>query len=173
MKRDFLLHRVEARRQHDLAALAQRAHVGAVLVHDGEPLGALVLRAGLVDEHDLGVEIALLERQLLVDLVGGDVGEAPPRRVGEPLAVDVRDSAPRPTAGTRPGRGRPRPWPTCPTTSASAPAAAQSRVRGVWLTLVKRSGNACGVEQLEQAGAFEVGGDHAARRRGRAADWPR
>ena len=56
---DFLGGGAEARRQHQLPALAQQAHVGAVLVHHGEALVAPVLGAGLVDEHDLGVEIAL------------------------------------------------------------------------------------------------------------------
>ena len=38
----------------------------------------LLLRPGLVDEDDAGVEIALLAGQPLVDRVGDDVGDAPP-----------------------------------------------------------------------------------------------
>ena len=59
---DFLRRRREPRRQHEIAAARQDAHVGAVLVHDGEPLDALLLRPGFVDEHDAAVEIALSRR---------------------------------------------------------------------------------------------------------------
>ena len=41
---DFLRRRREARRQHQIVAAGQSAHVGAVLIHDGEALDALVLR---------------------------------------------------------------------------------------------------------------------------------
>ena len=75
---DFLRRRREPRRQHQVVAARQIAHVGAVLVHDGEPLDAAVLRTGLVDEHHAAVEIALLAGQPLVDRVGDDVGDAAP-----------------------------------------------------------------------------------------------
>ena len=75
---DFLGGGAEPRGQHQLAALAQQAHVGAVLVHEGQPLAAPVLGARLVDEGDLGVEVAPLAGQALVDLVGGAVGKAAP-----------------------------------------------------------------------------------------------
>ncbi len=37
---DFLRRRREARRQHEVAAIGQEAHVGAVLIHDREALHA-------------------------------------------------------------------------------------------------------------------------------------
>ena len=43
-----------------------------------EPLDAALLRAGLVDEDDAGVEIALLAGQPLVDRIGDDVRDAAP-----------------------------------------------------------------------------------------------
>jgi hypothetical protein len=75
---DLLRRRIEARRQHQVVAAGEIAHAGAVLVHDGEPLHPPILRAGLVDEHDAAVEIALLAGERLVDRVGDDVRDAPP-----------------------------------------------------------------------------------------------
>src|SRR5690606_545647 len=66
--------------QHQLTALAQQPNVEAVLVHHRETLDPLLLRPGLVDEHDAGIEIALLERELLPDLVGHDVPDTAPVR---------------------------------------------------------------------------------------------
>ena len=57
--------------------LAQIFDVGAVHVHDREALAPLLLRPGLVDEHDAGVEKALL------------AGDAREHRVGD----HVRDAA--------------------------------------------------------------------------------
>ena len=73
---DFLRRRREARRQHEIVAAREVAHIGAVLIHDREPLGALIARAGLVDEDDAGVEVAHLAGEPLIDLVGDDVREA-------------------------------------------------------------------------------------------------
>src|SRR5262249_5975550 len=53
------------------------ADAGAVLIHDGESLHAPLLGAGLVDEDDAGVEIALLAGEPGIDLVGYDVSDAP------------------------------------------------------------------------------------------------
>ena len=76
---DFLGRRREARRQHEVAAARQIAHIGAVLVHQRQPLDAAFLGAGLVDEHDAAVEIALLAGEALVDLVGDDVARCAAR----------------------------------------------------------------------------------------------
>ena len=76
--------RAEARGQHEIVAAGQLAHVGAVLVHDGEALDALVLRPGLVDEDDAGVEIALLAGEPLIDRVGDDVAR---RAANSPASV--------------------------------------------------------------------------------------
>ena len=54
--------------------------VRAVLVHDGEPLNPVVLRAGLVDEHHAAVEIAFLAGEALVNKVRDNMRQ-PPRCV--------------------------------------------------------------------------------------------
>src|SRR5204863_309797 len=66
-------------------------HVGTVLVHQGEALGAAVLGPGLVDEHDLGVEIALFAGEALVNLVGDQMAEPAPLRLpdGEALLREL------------------------------------------------------------------------------------
>ncbi len=71
--------------------MRQQTHVEAVLVHDGEPLHAAILRARLVDEHDARVEVAQLAGELLVDLVGDDVTDAAPilRAGGEALTGEL------------------------------------------------------------------------------------
>src|SRR6185312_13041719 len=56
---DLLRVRREARRQHEVGAAGQIAHIGTVLVHHREPLDATLLWAGLVYEHHAAVEIAL------------------------------------------------------------------------------------------------------------------
>ena len=100
---DFLPVRRETRRQHDRLAVREIAHVGAVLVHDGEALLARVLGAGFVDEDDARVEIALLAGQPLVDGVGDDVGDAPLIGViGEELLARhllAGESIPQPVLG--------------------------------------------------------------------------
>ena len=50
----------EARRDDELVAARQIADIGAVLIHHGEALAALLLGAGLVDEDDARVEESLL-----------------------------------------------------------------------------------------------------------------
>ena len=75
---DFLARRAEAGRENELPAVGQHPDVGAVLIHDGETLEAVVLGPSLVDEYDTRVEVALLQRQLLVDLVGDDVPDPAP-----------------------------------------------------------------------------------------------
>ena len=124
--------RAEARGQHQLAPLAQQPHVGAVLVHHGEALVALVLGAGLVDEHDLGVEVALLAGEPLIDLVGDEVAEpapvlsARPRSAGRQLAA--RQHVPQAELAHHPPVRRPRP--ARPTTTAWALITRQSWKRG-------------------------------------------
>ena len=109
---DFLGRRREARRQHEVGAARQIADVGAVLVHDREPLDAALLGAGLVDEHHAGVEIALLAGQALVDLVGDDVRDAPPVfRRGEILLAGellAGEDVPQPEFGLQPPVALPR-----------------------------------------------------------------
>ena len=75
---DLLRCRVEARRQHQVLAVGELADVEPVLVHDGEALDALVLRPALLDEHDAGVEIAVLAGQRLVDRIRDHVAHAAP-----------------------------------------------------------------------------------------------
>jgi hypothetical protein len=58
--------------------LRQVAHVGAVLVHDGKPLAAVLLGAGFVHEHDARVEEAAEARDLRIDRIGDDVADAAP-----------------------------------------------------------------------------------------------
>ena len=100
---DFLRGRAETRGQHQLAPLAQQPHVGPVLVHDGEALVAPVLGTGLVDEDDLRVEVALLAREALIDLVGDQVPEPAPLALAHDEALGCRAPGPRtrPTGGTR------------------------------------------------------------------------
>src|SRR4029078_3048319 len=90
-ERDLLIGRTEARREHELLALAEQAHVEAVLVNARKPLHAPVLRTRFVDEHDARVEVTRLARELLVDLVGDDVVDAAPvlRAGGESLAGEL------------------------------------------------------------------------------------
>ena len=128
---DFLRGRAEARGEHQLAPLAQQPHVGAVLVHDGEALVAAVLGAGLVDEHDLRVEVALLAGKPLIDLVGDQVPEPAPLALADDEALGcqlpARDTShSRNSATTRPSGARP----ARPTTSAWALITRQSWKRG-------------------------------------------
>src|SRR3546814_4539903 len=60
---DLLLARAEARRQHEEAAIGEEAMVGAILVHDRQPLDAAVGRTALGDIDDAGVEITVLDRK--------------------------------------------------------------------------------------------------------------
>ena len=75
---DLLPVRRESRRQHKVLAVRQVTQIGAVLVHDGEPLDTHVLGPRFVDEDDARVEISALAGQSLVDRIGDDVGDAPP-----------------------------------------------------------------------------------------------
>ena len=75
---DLLRRRREPRRQHQVAAAGQDAHVGAILIHDGEPFDALLLRPALVDEHHAAVEVAGLAGEPLIDRIRDDVRDPPP-----------------------------------------------------------------------------------------------
>ena len=96
----------EARRQHQVVAAREIAHAGAVLIHDGQPLDAPVLRPGLVDEHDAAVEIAFLAGEPLVDRVGDDVRDAPPvvgrREVLLAVELLAGEHVPQPELGLQP-----------------------------------------------------------------------
>ena len=157
---DFLPVRREARRQRDRPAVGEIADIGAVLVHDGEPLLALVLRAGLVDEDDARVEIALLAGQPLVDRVGDDVGDAARvGLVGEELLADqllAGKGVPQPELGAQAAVGL------------LADAAGDQRLRVDHLPVFEaRRGVRVGdlldegalVDRREQTGALQVGGD--------------
>ena len=111
---DFLGRRREPRRQHQIGAARQIAHIGAVLIHQRQPLDAAFRRAAFVDEHHAAVEIALLAGQALIDLVGNDVRDPPPvfRRGEILLAGRVAGRWRRPTAGIRPSGAR-RPAASC------------------------------------------------------------
>ena len=75
---DFLLGRREAGRQHEIGPVREVARARAVLVHQHQPLAAVVPGARLRDEDDAAVEIAFLAGDLLVDGVGDLVSEAAP-----------------------------------------------------------------------------------------------
>src|SRR3546814_7554470 len=82
--RSLLLARAEARRQHEEAAIGEEAVVGAILVHDRQPLDAAVGRTALGDIDDAGVEITVLAGDALVDGVGDQMRQpAPVVRRGE------------------------------------------------------------------------------------------
>ena len=159
---DFLPARRKARRQRDRPAVGKVAHAGAVLVHDGQPLDALVLRAGFVDEDDPGVEIALFAGQPLVDRVGDDVGDAARiRLVGEELLAGqllAGERVPQPELGAQPPVGLLR------------DAAGDQRLRVDDLPVLEARGRVgigdlldegALVDRREQAGAPEIVGDDA------------
>ncbi len=102
----------EPRREHEIVAAREIAHIGAVLIHDGEPLDAPLRRAGLVDEHDAAVEIAAVAGEPLVDRVRDDVGDAAPivRRREILLAVELLagEHVPQPEFGLQPPVALPR-----------------------------------------------------------------
>ena len=118
---DGVRRRREARREHEVFAAREIAHVGAVLIHECEPLDAAVLRPGLVDEHHAAVEIALLAGEPLVDRVRDDVSDAAPvvRRGVVLLAVAAAGRRTRPRAETA-AFSRPSVWVRRPVTSACA-----------------------------------------------------
>ena len=97
---DLLRGRAEARREHEFVALAQQPDVGAVLIHDRKPLAPAVARARLVDEDDLGVEVAPLAGEALVDLVGHPMRQTAPivRVGGEPACCRSLAARARPRA---------------------------------------------------------------------------
>ena len=125
-----------------------------------EPLDAALLRPGLVDEHDAGVEIALLAGEALVDRVGDDVRDAPPvvRRGEILLAVSCW---PANTSHSRNSAfSRPSPWRVMrPVTSACALIARQSGKRGTLSMLVIFSMIGRRIDRREQAAALQIVGD--------------
>ena len=73
-----MVRRAETRREHQLAAVTQEAQVLTVLVHNRQPLDAFVLGTRLVNKDDARIEVALLTRQTLVDLICNDVADPAP-----------------------------------------------------------------------------------------------
>ena len=105
---DVLRRRRIARRHDGGIALRQVAHIGAVLIHDREPLAAVLLRSRFIDEHHARVEEAAEARHLGIDRIGNDVADAAPeigiRHVllaGELLA---RLDVPQAELGAKPAR---------------------------------------------------------------------
>src|SRR3546814_18157647 len=97
----------------DRLAVGQEAVIGAILIHDREPLGTVALGAGFRDIDDAAVEIGAFTRQAGIDLigqfvcreapVGGGDDDALPRQFvqrspDEPYDADRKDP-------TRGGRG--------------------------------------------------------------------
>ena len=135
-------------------------HVGAVLVHDGEPLDAAFRRPGFVDEHDAGVEITLFAGEPFVDGVRDDVGDAAPivgrgeiLLAGELLAGE---HVPEPELGLQ----------AAVALAGDASGGKRLRVDGAPIGKVRHGVNAGdfleeggGIDRREQAAALEVGGD--------------
>ena len=65
----------ESGSHHELVAARDVAHAGAVLIHDGEPLAAVLGGAGFVDEDDASVEKALFAGHAGEDRIGYDMGD--------------------------------------------------------------------------------------------------
>jgi hypothetical protein len=59
----------KAGREHEVVATGEIAQIGAILVHQREPLGPPIFGAGLVYEDHAAIEIALFAGQALVDRV--------------------------------------------------------------------------------------------------------
>ena len=152
--------RRKARREHEIVAAREIAHVGAVLVHDREALDAALLRARFVDEDDAAVEIALVAGEPLVDAIRDDVSDAPPvvgrRRVSLAVEILAREHIPQAELGRRAGH------PACatdrPVTSACALICRQSGKRGcIEIGDLLDIGRL--IDRREQARALQVGGD--------------
>ena len=157
---DLLGRRRKARREHEFIAAGEIAHVGAVLIHDGEPLDAPLLRAGLVHEHDAAVEIAFLAGQPFVNGIRNDVRDAAPIvRRGEILLAGELLSGqhvPKTEFGLQPPVGL----------AGDAPGRQRLRVDGAPVgkprhgvdvdDLFQKSGR---IDRRKQAAALEVAGD--------------
>ena len=77
-ERDILPGGVEARGQDQVGAVGQELVIGAVLIHDREPLHPVGRRAAFGDIDDPGVEIAGLAGDPLIDRIGDLVRHPPP-----------------------------------------------------------------------------------------------
>ena len=117
-----------------------------------QPLDAPLLRPGLVDEHDAGVEIALLAGEPLVDRVGNDVGDAPPI-VGRGGVLLAGSCWPANTSHSRNSAfSRPSVWRVMrPVTSACALIVRQSAKRGTASMVVIFSMIGGRIDRREQA----------------------
>ena len=134
--------------------------VGAVLVHDRQPLDPVGARPGLGDIDDLGVEVAVLARDPLVDRIGDLMRHAPPV-VGhglEPQAAHLHAGEHVPQAELDIEQAIP-----------FADAAGDQRL-GIdqppigkarqGAQLLGRLDEGAPVDRPEQAGALEIGADH-------------
>ena len=157
---DLLRRRREARRQHQFVAAGEIAHVGAVLVHDREPLDAALGRPGLVDEHDAGVEVALIAGQALVDRIRNDVSDAPPIVGGGEILLAgellARQHVPQPELGFQPSVRLTRDPPDRERLRVDGAPVRKARHRVHARDLFKKGGR---IERREQAAALEIVGD--------------
>src|SRR5579885_1311035 len=105
--------------------------VGAILIHDGEPLDAPRRGAALGDVDDPGVEVAVLAGDAVVYLVGDQMRDAPPilrrRRERESRQLLAGDHVPKAELDLSRPSGCPS---TPPVTSAWALISRQSPKRG-------------------------------------------
>ena len=158
---DVLRRRRIPGRHDQVVALRQEPHIGAVLVHDGEPLAPVLLRTGLVDEHHAGVEETAEAGDLGVDGIGNDMADAAPEiRVREVLLPDAllaRGDVPQPEFRLQPP-GSVTGDAACDKSlgpSGAPRLKARSRVEG------RPLGKARLVESREIAGALQVVGDYS------------
>ena len=158
---DILGRGAEARGEHQLAPLAQQPHVGAVLVHHGQPLAAALLRAGLVDEDDLRVEIALLAGEALVDLVGDEMPQPAPLLRGDDESLrgelTACEHVPEAELADHPPVRRPSGPADHERLGVDHPPVLEARRRIEIARAVDEGGP---VERLEQARALEIGRNH-------------
>ncbi len=96
----------EARREHEILAAREVAHVGAVLVHEREALDAPLTGPGFVDEYDAAVEVAFLAGQPFIDRIRNDMRDAPPVVGGGVVLLAVQllagEHVPQPELGLEP-----------------------------------------------------------------------
>ncbi len=159
---DFLAVRAEARGEHELLAAREVAHIGAVLIHDGETLDAALLGSGLVDEHDARIEIALLAGEPLVDRVGDEVGDAAPVvGLGEELGAGellAGEHVPQPEFDLEAAVGLTRDAPDHEALRVDHAPILKARSHVDILDLLDECR---GLDRREQAAAAQIGGDHA------------
>ena len=91
---------MKPRGQHQLGAVGQELVIGAVLIHDREPLHPIGRRAALGDIHDPGIEVARLPGDPFVHRIRDLMGHAPPvvrgRGEAQPAQLDAGEHVPEP-----------------------------------------------------------------------------